>query len=82
MASECPSNASALYQADTVFSVYLLLMKSHPRVPHWWYLALLAVSAAISLGTIHGGGFELPWWGFIIMSLISWVFTFPNGILC
>ena len=24
---------------------------------------------------------DLPWWGFIIMCLVAWVFTFPNGIL-
>ena len=60
---------------------YLKLMSIHPRVPHWWYLSLLAVCFALSIGTIYGGGFHLPAWGFIVMSLISWVFTFPNGIL-
>lgn len=60
---------------------YLQLMSFDPRVPHWWYLALLVVCAALSLATLYQGGFQLPWWGFILICLISWVFTFPNGIL-
>lgn len=60
---------------------YLKLMSIHKRVPHWWYYSLLAVCAALSLGTIYGGQFELPWWGFIVMCLVSWIFTFPNGIM-
>ncbi|KAH9817762.1 OPT oligopeptide transporter protein [Teratosphaeria destructans] len=59
---------------------YLKIMSVHKRVPHWWYFALLAVCFALSLGTIYGGKFDLPWWGFIVMCLVSWVFTFPNGI--
>ncbi|KAF2773243.1 OPT superfamily oligopeptide transporter [Teratosphaeria nubilosa] len=59
---------------------YLKIMSVHKRVPHWWYFALLAVCFALSLGTIYGGNFDLPWWGFIGMCFVSWVFTFPNGI--
>jgi hypothetical protein len=46
---------------------YLKLMSSQPRVPHWWYLTLLAICFALSLGVIYGAGFELPWWGFIVI---------------
>jgi hypothetical protein len=41
---------------------YLKLMSVYPRVPHWWYLSLLGICLALSLGTIYGGGFDLPWW--------------------
>ncbi|KAK5129138.1 hypothetical protein LTR08_003803 [Meristemomyces frigidus] len=68
-------------EIDDYGDPYIKLMSIHKRVPHWWYGILLAVCGALSLGTIYGGGFELPWWGFIVMCLISWVFTFPNGIL-
>jgi len=60
---------------------YLKLMARHTRVPQWWYLSLLAVCAALSLGTIYGANLQLPWWGFIVMAIISCVFTFPNGIM-
>lgn len=32
---------------------YLKVMSFDPRVPHWWYLILLAVCAALSLATIY-----------------------------
>lgn len=41
---------------------YLKLMSVHKRAPHWWYIVLLVVCAALSLGTIYGGGFDLPWY--------------------
>ncbi|KAF7195508.1 Oligopeptide transporter 7 [Pseudocercospora fuligena] len=68
-------------ELDDYNDPYLKLMSFDPRVPHWWYLALLGVCAALSLGTIYGAGLQLPWWGFIIMALVSWAFTLPNGIL-
>ena len=60
---------------------YLKLMEHLPRVPHWWYLALLTICGALSFGTIYGGEFQLPWWGFVVICAVSAVFTFPNGIL-
>ena len=60
---------------------YLRLMSTFPRVPHWWYGALLVVCLALSFGTLYGGDFQLPWWGFIIIVLVAGLFTFPNGIL-
>jgi hypothetical protein len=41
---------------------YLKLMAHLPRVPHWWYGALLAVCAALALRQIYGAGMQLPWW--------------------
>lgn len=32
---------------------YLKLMSFDPRVPHWWYLVLLALCAALSLATVY-----------------------------
>jgi hypothetical protein len=31
---------------------YMKLMSIHKGVPHWWYIALLAICAAVSLGTV------------------------------
>lgn len=60
---------------------YIRLMAGSRRVPHWWYLVLLAICFGLSLATIDGGNLDLPWWGFVIMSLIAWAFTLPSGIL-
>lgn len=60
---------------------YLKLMSFDPRVPHSWYLILLVISSSLSILTIYCGGFQLPWWGFILMAVIAWVFTIPNGCL-
>ena len=60
---------------------YLKLMDRLPRVPHWWYGALLAVCVALSLGCLYGGNMELPWWGFFVICIVSAICTFPNGIL-
>ncbi|KAF7956268.1 hypothetical protein EAE96_005188 [Botrytis aclada] len=60
---------------------YLKLMEEFPRVPHWWYGLLLLVCSGLAIGQLYGGEMQLPWWGFILISLISCIFTFPNGVL-
>jgi OPT family small oligopeptide transporter len=60
---------------------YLILMERTERVPHWWYLVLLVICSALSIGTLYGGQFGLPWWGFILTCIVSAISTFPNGIL-
>ncbi|PCG92141.1 Oligopeptide transporter OPT superfamily [Penicillium occitanis (nom. inval.)] len=60
---------------------YLKIVEDFHRVPHWWYLVVLVIAGGFSLGSLYGGGWGLPWWGFIVISLVSLVFTFPSGIL-
>lgn len=60
---------------------YLKLMSRTGRVPHWWYLSLLAICVALSLGCLYGADIGLPWWGFFVILLVSVISTFPNGIL-
>lgn len=60
---------------------YLKLMSRTQRVPHWWYLTLLAACMALSLGCLYGAEIGLPWWGFIVVCVVSLISTFPNGIL-
>lgn len=40
---------------------YLKLMEHLPRVPHWWYGALLIICLALAIGQLYGGQMELPW---------------------
>lgn len=60
---------------------YLKLMAGHPRVPHWWYLIILFIAGGLSIGSLYGGHWELPWWGFVVITIVSLLFTFPSGIL-
>ena len=41
---------------------YLKLMERLPRVPHWWYGALLAICSALALAQLYAGEMQLPWW--------------------
>ncbi|KAI9731219.1 MAG: hypothetical protein M1834_005412 [Cirrosporium novae-zelandiae] len=60
---------------------YLKVMAGSPRVPHWWYITLLVVCAALGIAQLYEGEMDLPWWGLIVIAVISFVFTWPNGIL-
>ncbi|KAL9111260.1 MAG: hypothetical protein Q9227_004338 [Pyrenula ochraceoflavens] len=60
---------------------YLKLMSFDPRVPHWWYLALLVVCAALAFVQLYEADMGMPWWGLVVIGLISFIFTWPNGIL-
>ncbi|KAK3324932.1 oligopeptide transporter OPT family [Apodospora peruviana] len=61
--------------------IYLDLMRDAETVPYWWYLALLAICLCLSLVCLYGADVGLPWWGLLVMCLISAVFIFPSGIL-
>jgi hypothetical protein len=41
---------------------YLKVMTEHPRVPHWWYFALIAICGAFSFAQIYEGQMTMPWW--------------------
>jgi OPT family small oligopeptide transporter len=60
---------------------YLKLMAHLPRVPHWWYIALLAICLVFSITQLYGAEMQLSWWGLILITAISAIFTFPSGIL-
>lgn len=44
-------------------------------------MALLGTCIGLSLGAIYGGGFHLPWWGFLTMVFVAFGFMFPGGIV-
>lgn len=60
---------------------YLKLMSRCERVPHWWYGLLLVICIGLSIGQLYGADMQLPWWGFLIILIVSAISTFPNGIL-
>ena len=60
---------------------YLRLTAHLPRVPKSWYIILLVTCLAVSLGQLYGADMQLPWWGFLLITAISALFTFPSGIM-
>lgn len=60
---------------------YLKLMSFQKRVPHWWYLSLLAACTAIAFAQAYEGNMKIEWWGLIVIAMFSFIFTWPNGIL-
>ncbi|KAK0708465.1 isp4 protein [Lasiosphaeris hirsuta] len=60
---------------------YLALTAHLPRVPHWWYGALLAACLCAATAQLYGGEMQLPWWGLLLVVSVSAVFTLPSGIL-
>ncbi|SMQ48424.1 unnamed protein product [Zymoseptoria tritici ST99CH_3D7] len=60
---------------------YLALMAKYPKVPRWWYYAILVLSIGLSMLTFYMGGFQLPWWGFVIFFIMCIIVTYPNGVL-
>ena len=60
---------------------YVRLTANLPRVPNSWYIILLVTCLAVALGQLYGAEMQLPWWGLILITAISALFTFPSGIL-
>lgn len=60
---------------------YLKLMSHTDRVPHWWYVALLAACFVLSLICLYAADLGLSWWGLAATCCISAAFIFPGGIL-
>ncbi|KAL7622032.1 hypothetical protein AAE478_007533 [Parahypoxylon ruwenzoriense] len=61
--------------------IHLKLMKKYVEAPEWWYLALLAISLALGLGTVLGYDSQLPWWGFFVSVILALVFVVPTCMI-
>ncbi|KKA18217.1 hypothetical protein T310_7843, partial [Rasamsonia emersonii CBS 393.64] len=59
---------------------YLKVMSHDPRVPHWWRDAAVLVVRILSVMSLTVSSDQRRR-GFIVTSLISFIFTWPNGIL-
>lgn len=60
---------------------YIKLTAHHSRVPQTWYAVLLA--GCLCLGTIqlYASDMQLPWWGLLLVTAVSALFTLPCGML-
>ncbi|KAF8878897.1 oligopeptide transporter [Gymnopilus junonius] len=50
-------------------------MKVYKEISNWWYIVILLVTAAISLGRCYAAKSGLPWWGFLLALLFAWMFV-------
>lgn len=57
------------------------LMLAYKEVPGWWYAAILLGSVGVGMGCTYALKSTLPWWGFIVASLISFIGTLFFGSL-
>jgi hypothetical protein len=57
------------------------LMAAYNDVPQWWYGAVLVISVVVALICIYKLESTLPWWGFLIALLISYVLTMFTGAM-
>ncbi|EYU18387.1 hypothetical protein MIMGU_mgv1a0036351mg, partial [Erythranthe guttata] len=63
--------------------VHTRLMRRYEDIPSWWFYILLAVTLAASLilCIFLNDQVQMPWWGLIFASVISFTFTLPISII-
>ncbi|CZR56063.1 related to OPT1-High-affinity glutathione transporter [Phialocephala subalpina] len=57
------------------------MMLAYNEVPALWYIGILAVSMVVALFCIYNLNSTLPWWGFFIACLLSFLSTLFFGAL-
>ena len=58
---------------DTETDPHYRLMLAYKDAPNWWYLAVLLISIGVGLGVLYANNSTLPWWGFLISCLLSFI---------
>jgi OPT family oligopeptide transporter len=61
--------------------IHSRLMSKYPEVPHWWFLALGAVSLVMGIIGIEVCDTKLTVWAFLHSLVLAVVFVIPFGIL-
>ncbi|KAL7157042.1 hypothetical protein ABFS83_02G051000 [Erythranthe nasuta] len=63
--------------------IHTRLMRRYEDIPSWWFYILLAVTLAASLilCIFLNDQVQMPWWGLIFASAISFTFTLPISII-
>ena len=57
----------------------LMLRNGYKEVPLWWWASVLLGCWAVGLGCLYALDSTLPWWGFIISTAFTFVFTLFFG---
>jgi len=66
---------------DDMRDVHQQMMDKYPKVPVWWYMALLAICIGLSFATIYAYPTEMSWWALILAFIISFVWFLPIGFI-
>lgn len=59
---------------------YRLMLKYKP-LPNWWFLVILVIAVVVALVILYMGGSTLPWWGFLVSCLVSWILLLFFGAM-
>lgn len=57
----------------------LMLRNKYSECPQWWWFTVFAVSFAVGLACLYVMKSTLPWWGFILATIFTTVFTLFLG---
>ncbi|KAG9516606.1 OPT superfamily oligopeptide transporter, partial [Aureobasidium melanogenum] len=70
---ETPAERLARKEADPTLDPHykLMLRNLYPESPHWWWGAVVVLSWAVGLGCLYGMDSTLPWWGFLLSTLLT-----------
>ncbi|OZJ06026.1 hypothetical protein BZG36_01102 [Bifiguratus adelaidae] len=64
-----------------VNDIHYQMMQKYKEVPFWWYGILFIITFAVGMGLIYAGNSHLPWWGFIVAIILSFVLTLFMGLM-
>ncbi|THZ33460.1 OPT superfamily oligopeptide transporter [Aureobasidium pullulans] len=51
----------------------LMLRNLYPEVPTWWWGIVVVISWALGLGCLYGMDSTLPWWGFVMSTVLTFI---------
>lgn len=55
--------------------------EKYPVVPHRWFIALFVTMMVLSVFVCERWNTGLPWWAFLVVQLIQFVFILPFGMI-
>lgn len=77
-----PTEAQKLVEAEEEeLDPHYQQMLAYDEVPSWWYITILVVSMATALFCIYNLKSTLPWWGFLIACMMSFLSTLFFGAM-
>ncbi|KAF2722237.1 OPT-domain-containing protein [Polychaeton citri CBS 116435] len=70
---ETPEERLARTEADPLLDPHykLMLRNLYPESPMWWWGACFVISWAVGLGCLYAMGSTLPWWGYVVATLLT-----------
>lgn len=73
---ESPEDRLARKESDPKLDPHykLMLRNKYVESPQWWWAALLVVSWTVGLGCLYSIESTLPWWGYIVSTLLCTLF--------